>query len=109
MSRVLARDSTIEVEKVKTSSIAEVQNVFSPNGDGVNDVIKIEGKDIVAFEAIVRDTKGNLVFEWKNIDGFWDGKDLNNNKLPKGTYYLVVRAKGNDGENHVIQKSIQLF
>lgn len=100
---------TIEVEKVKNSSIKEVQNVFSPNGDGINDVIKIDGENIKDFTAIVRDFKGNLVFEWNNIDGFWDGKDLNDNKLPKGTYYMVVNAVGNDGEKHLIQKRIQLF
>ncbi|MCB9361296.1 MAG: gliding motility-associated C-terminal domain-containing protein [Flavobacteriales bacterium] len=99
----------IEVEKNKVSKIDEIQNVFSPNGDGINDIIKIEGENISKFHAAVMDSKGNLIYEWESIDGFWDGKDNNNNILPKGTYYLVVTAKGEDGEQHIAKKSIQLY
>lgn len=99
----------IEVEKNKVSKIDEIQNVFSPNGDGINDIIKVDGENITKFHAVVMDSKGNLVFEWESIDGFWDGKDNNNNKLTKGTYYLVVTAKGEDGEQHIAKKSIQLY
>lgn len=99
----------ITVENNRTSSLATVPTVFSPNGDGINDVVKIDGENIKEFTAVVRDSKGNLVFEWKLLEGFWDGRDLNNQILPKGTYYIVVVAIGEDGENHTIKQSIQLF
>ena len=99
----------IEVEKNKISKIEEIQNVFSPNGDGINDIIKVEGENISKFHAAVMDSKGNLIYEWDSIDGFWDGRDNNNNLLPKGTYYLVVTAIGKDGEQHIPKKSIQLY
>ncbi|MBI2279393.1 MAG: gliding motility-associated C-terminal domain-containing protein [Bacteroidetes bacterium] len=99
----------ITVENNITSSLATVPTVFSPNGDGINDVVKIDGENIKEFTAVVRDAKGNLVFEWKSLEGFWDGRDLNNQILPKGTYYIVVVAIGEDGEKHSEKKSIQLF
>lgn len=99
----------IEVEKNKVSKIDEIQNVFSPNGDGINDIIKVDGENITKFHAAVMDSKGNLIYEWDSIDGFWDGRDNNNNILPKGTYYLVVTAKGEDGEQHIAKKSLQLY
>ena len=99
----------IEVEKNKISKLEEIQNVFSPNGDGINDIIKVEGENISKFHASVLDSKGNLIYEWNSIDGFWDGRDNNNNILPKGTYYLVVTATGEDGEQHIPKKSIQLY
>lgn len=99
----------IMVENNITSSLATVPTVFSPNGDGINDVVKIDGENIKEFTAVVRDAKGNLVFEWKSLEGFWDGRDLNNQILPKGTYYIVVVAIGEDGEKHSEKKSIQLF
>lgn len=99
----------ITVEQNVNSSIKPVSTVFSPNGDGINDIIKIEGENIKEFTAIVRDAKGNLVFEWKSLEGFWDGRDLNNQVLPKGVYYIVVVAIGDDGEKHSKKQSIQLF
>lgn len=99
----------IMVENNMTSSLTTVPKVFSPNGDGINDVVKIDGENIKEFTAVVRDSKGNLVFEWKSLEGFWDGRDLNNQILPKGTYYIVVVAIGDDGEKHAVKQTIQLF
>lgn len=99
----------IEVEKNNVSTLEEVQNVFSPNGDGLNDVIKIDGKNIAKFNASIMDSKGNVIYQWSSIDGFWDGRDNNNNLLPKGTYYIAVTAIGEDGEKHTKRKSIQLY
>jgi gliding motility-associated-like protein len=99
----------ITVEKNIISKLAPVPTVFSPNGDGMNDVIKIEGENIAQFNAVVRDVKGNIVFEWNTIEGFWDGRDNNNQLMPKGTYYIVVAAVGTDGEKYSVKQAIQLF
>ena len=99
----------IIVESNHSSSLSTVPTVFSPNGDGINDIIKIDGENIKEFTALVRDAKGDLVFEWKSLEGFWDGRDLNNQLLPQGVYYIVVVAIGEDGENHTIKQRIQLF
>lgn len=99
----------ITVESIHSSSLSTIPTVFSPNGDGINDVVKIDGENIKEFNALVRDAKGNLVFEWKSLEGFWDGRDLNNQLLPQGVYYIVVVAIGEDGENHTIKQRIQLF
>ena len=99
----------ITVENTITSRLAAVPTVFSPNGDGLNDVIKVEGEHIAQFNAVVRDAKGNLIFEWDTIDGFWDGRDNGNRLMPAGTYYLVIVAVGADGEKHTVKQSLQLF
>ena len=99
----------ITVEAAISSSLSPVPTVFSPNGDGINDIIKIDGEHIGKFRAVVRDAKGNVVFEWNSLEGFWDGRDLNYQILPKGTYYIVVVAIGEDGENHTVQQTLQLF
>lgn len=99
----------ITVEQNIKSHLSSVPTVFSPNSDGINDVVKVDGENIKSFNAVVRDVKGNLVYEWKTLEGFWDGRDMNNQVLPKGIYYIVVFAVGVDGETHTIKQSIQLF
>ncbi|MCC7333155.1 MAG: PKD domain-containing protein [Flavobacteriales bacterium] len=99
----------ITVNSSIVSKIATIPTVFSPNDDGMNDIIKVDGEYITQFKAVVRDIKGDVVFEWDSIDGFWDGKDMHNQIKPGGTYYLIVVATGEDGEKHTIKQSVQLF
>jgi gliding motility-associated-like protein len=50
-----------------------VPNAFSPNGDGVNDVVKVEGKGIVEMTFIIYNRWGQKVFESHDINQGWDG------------------------------------
>lgn len=50
-----------------------VPNAFSPNGDGVNDVVRVEGKGIVQLEFRIFNRWGELVFESNNPNIGWDG------------------------------------
>lgn len=101
-------ETTIEVTSALKSSLAEIPTIFTPNNDGKNDILKIEGENIVSFQASVMNQNGKPIFEWNTIDGFWDGRDLYNNPLPDGTYYISGVAIGVDGVKHIIKQSITL-
>jgi len=47
--------------------------VFTPNGDGENDVLYVQGKGIESFELIIYNRWGNKVFETTDIAQGWDG------------------------------------
>ena len=98
----------IEVLSVIKSSISEIKNIFTPNGDGMNDILLIEGENIKEFKAVVYNQNGSVVFEWNTISGFWDGKDMNNQPVPDGTYFLVVNALGEDNQPYEFKKSVTL-
>lgn len=98
----------IEVLSLVKSSISDIQNIFTPNGDGANDILKVEGENIKEFKAVVYNQNGTVVFEWNTISGFWDGKDMNNQPVPDGTYFLVVNALGEDNQPYEFKKSITL-
>jgi gliding motility-associated-like protein len=74
----------------------KLPNVFTPNGDGVNDLfVPITPKNVVERYIDKIDLKmysrwGNLVFETTNKHIEWDGKSKQSNTLLKaGVYYYV--------------------
>lgn len=50
-----------------------VPNVFSPDGDGKNDVLKVMSKCVKGLTFVIYDRWGNKVFETNNVDNGWDG------------------------------------
>ena len=48
-------------------------NAFSPNGDGINDVLKIEGRGIVELSFRIYNRWGEKVFETTDKNVGWDG------------------------------------
>jgi len=98
----------IEVQKDVTSSLAKIPNIFTPNGDGQNDVYKIQGENIKVFNARILNTNGKTIYEWNTINGGWNGKDAAGNILPNGSYIIRGLAIGEDGEQYPIKSIITL-
>ncbi len=66
-------------------------NAFSPDGDGINDILYARGIYIEEMELLIFDRWGNLVFESYNPANGWDG--TYNNKLCDPdvyAYYLKI-------------------
>ena len=88
----------------------EVPNAFTPNGDGSNDTFHIkEGyQSIISFHAAVYNRQMKKVYSWDNIAEGWDGRS-GGHDCPDGAYYLVINAKGADGREYKIKKTINLL
>jgi gliding motility-associated-like protein len=71
--------------------IFEVPNAFTPNGDGLNDVLKIISNagisSLTSFKIYSR--SGNLVFETRDLSVGWDGR-FKGNMLPSDIYYWTA-------------------
>lgn len=93
-----------------SESKLEMPNAFSPNGDGINDVYKAKDgwQSIVSFKAAIFTRWGKKLYEWNDPDGGWDGK-VNSHVVPDGAYYCVVQAKGADGKNYSIKKTVSVL
>jgi gliding motility-associated-like protein len=50
-----------------------VPNTFTPDGDGLNDVFRAYGDNILEFHMQIYDRWGDLVFESFTVDKVWDG------------------------------------
>ncbi|MFN3874454.1 MAG: PKD domain-containing protein [Flavobacteriales bacterium] len=51
-----------------------VPNTFTPNGDGVNDVLYVRGRHIARLEFLIFDRWGEKVFETADAAIGWDGR-----------------------------------
>jgi gliding motility-associated-like protein len=69
-------------------------NVFSPNGDGVNDFLEVPLSGIKALSLTIFDRWGNVVFESAQTKLYWDGRSINGERMPAGTYFAVLKAEG---------------
>ncbi|NPA67308.1 MAG: gliding motility-associated C-terminal domain-containing protein, partial [Chlorobi bacterium] len=69
----------------------ELPNVFTPNGDGVNDLFKpYPYKFVEKIDLTVYNRWGNEVFKTQDPDINWDGRDMTSGKtVSDGVYYYV--------------------
>ena len=87
-----------------------IPNAFSPNGDGVNDLWKIQGEGIEELEVQVFDRWGQRVFESNDIESGWNGS-LNNGDhfCPNGIYTWFLEVEFLNGMREERTGSITLF
>jgi gliding motility-associated-like protein len=74
--------------RVEDCSI-EVQNVFSPNGDGINDAfVPYYDEGVQFYRMSIFDRWGKEIYQ--SQDGSWDGTLRGDGKaVPEGVYYYV--------------------
>ncbi|UPK70227.1 gliding motility-associated C-terminal domain-containing protein [Chitinophaga filiformis] len=73
-----------------------VPNVFTPNGDGFNDVHYVYGNTIVNIVMRYYNQFGQQIFETKDQRNGWDGT-MGGRQQPVGVYIYVLRATLQDG------------
>jgi gliding motility-associated-like protein len=80
-------------------------NIFTPNGDRVNDLFSIEMSEKSEFQIIVLDAKNQIVFKSNDSNFAWDGTMLSGAPAPAGNYLYYFSAKDMAG-NDVTKSSI---
>ncbi|OJJ18532.1 hypothetical protein BKI52_23250 [marine bacterium AO1-C] len=77
-------------------SLIKARNMITPNGDGNNDIWRIDNITLIDnYEVIVFNKAGQVVFRTADYATPWDGTQQGN-PLPQGVYYynLVLEHKG---------------
>lgn len=98
--------TTIEVDK---NSIFMVPNIFTPNGDDINDVFTIQGDGLKSLDAEIFNRWGQKMFEWHTTNGDWDGRTASGVLAPSGTYYFIIKAEGKDGKKYFEKGTFSLI
>ena len=94
--QLISENHQIEVQA--TSNIGIIPNIFTPNHDGRNDEFLIQSTEIEKFAIIIRNDKGQVVFDSNDPNFVWDGRDKMNNMVPSGDYHYQIIAVGKDGK-----------
>jgi gliding motility-associated-like protein len=86
-----------------------VPNVFSPNGDGINDELMVYGAfQLKSMLFTVYNRWGEKVFESTDPEEGWDGTQ-NGGTLTTGVFAYVVRGVSYLGEEHVLSGDVTLL
>jgi gliding motility-associated-like protein len=88
-----------------SESMLTVPNVFTPNGDGMNDEFRVVYRSIKEFHCWVYNRWGHKVYEWTDPAKGWDGT-IGGKPAAEGAYYYVIRALGTDAESDYILKPL---
>lgn len=92
----------------------KIPNIFTPNGDGINDYFEIgygeNGTPIqdlnryfLSHKLTIFNRWGRIVYKSSNYSNDWSGGDL-----PDGTYFYVLECKG-ETKNYKYQGSVMIW
>ncbi|WP_188506735.1 gliding motility-associated C-terminal domain-containing protein, partial [Parapedobacter pyrenivorans] len=82
-------DDEDDTDPIPVDATVEIPNLFTPNGDGLNDLFVI--KNLLQYqgrEMIVLNRWGNQVYKSNIYNNDWDG-----GTLAEGTYYYILRIR----------------
>jgi len=92
---------TVDIE-LRMDYYVYIPTAFTPNGDIVNDRIKVEALGIEGIQWDIFNRWGTRVFSTTDIDESWDGT-YNNKAVPQGVYtyrLLIFLPFGNITEQY---------
>lgn len=92
---------SISIEVIEDEPTLYIPNVFTPNGDGKNEIFNVGATNIKEFDMEIFDRWGLKMYSTNDISKGWDGK-VRNLDVPQGVYFYLITAKGID--NVIINK-----
>jgi len=115
---VMAPDSCFATDTVTVtvkppcdgSDVVYVPTAFSPNGDGLNDVLYLHQKELCLnnFTFMIFDRWGEKVFETTSIQNGWDGT-FHGKPMEAGVFAYSLQVQFTDGTSGVKKGNITLL
>ncbi len=90
----------MECITIDDMSELEIPNIFTPNGDNMNDFFQVRAQTLQTFRGIIVNRWGRTIYEWtdyETMEAGWDGKLSGGSNASPGVYYYIIKATGMDG------------
>jgi len=96
---------------VEIPSALVIPNIFTPNGDGNNDIFFVKSTNLDKIDILIVDRWGRKVYELSSFTGniAWDGKNQFGKESAAGVYLYTLTAIGKDGSTYDKQGTITLI
>ena len=91
-ARQLEMFGSLAVDSV--DSELNIPNVFTPNGDDVNDYFEVSTDGTTVYEFSVYTRSGARIYFSLSTRIFWDGKSIGGKELSEGIFYYVIEKVG---------------
>ncbi len=85
-----------------------IPNIFSPNGDGNNDVLYVRGRGVKSLIFYVYDRWGEKVFESTELEFGWDG-NFRGKPMNPAVFVYYVEATFKDGSSQTLKGDVTLI
>lgn len=105
----VSASDTITIKFDNCEPMLLIPNVFTPNGDGINDFFLAGAiQNISKLNILIFNRWGEKIFESNNPHFEWDGKYKNQN-CPEAVYFWVIKYVDIYGNNHEASGTVTLF
>jgi len=82
--------------------------VFTPNGDGANDVLKVLANGVKLFDFGIFNRWGEKVYDGNNVNEGWDGK-FKGKESPNGVYSYYLKIVFDDNSHRTMKGTITVI
>jgi gliding motility-associated-like protein len=100
--------ATYEFIKADDYTMIYIPNVFTPNGDNLNDYFEIKGMRVKDLHCSIFNRWGEELYHWQGIEGKWDGT-YKNNKVLDGVYFYLLEIDWMNGTKETKSGHITLM
>ena len=85
-----------------------IPTAFTPNGDGLNDVLEVKGRYLRNYTFVVVDRNGQEVFRGTQRNEAWDGSIRGHAPVP-GAYVWRFQQENEDGKSFIATGSVTIL
>ncbi len=89
--------------------IIYIPNVFTPDGDGLNEAFEIYTEGIKSLEGQIYNRWGELLYTWEMPGGKWWDGTYHDRAVPDGVYLYLINVKDTNNNRHIYKGPLTII